>query len=102
MIREVVSISWLVISELYTRAKMFYLKTTRNIVLVLLVAPTPHGFKTSTTLVYMIYGRASNWLWSTWVQSCFRSTASFKDFTGEHYTDILVAHPKASFGHGDS
>ena len=33
-----------------------------------------HDFKTSTILVYDVkWKRVSNWLWSTWVQSCFHS-----------------------------
>ena len=36
------------------------------------VAQALCDFKTSTILVYMILnGKGSNWLWSTWTQSCF-------------------------------
>ena len=40
-----------------------------------MVAQALHDFKTSTILVYMIINGkgSSNWLWSTWVQSYFRS-----------------------------
>ena len=37
-----------------------------------MVAQAPCDFKTSIIVVYMI-SKGSNWLWSTWAQSYFRS-----------------------------